>query len=352
MDRFDRLLVEADIYWMRIGATRLIFLLFLVCCLSVDLGAQGAVPAVRIGILAKRGFQQCYEQWNQTAEYLDVKIPESTFIIVPLDFDKVEVVVKNRAIDFIFANPSDYVFLETRYRINRIVTLKNLIMGQGYIEFGGVVFCRADRVDMHGLNDLKNKVFAAVDETSFGGWLMTYRELKKHGIDPNTDFSRFAFAGTHDAVVKQVLSGDADAGTMRSDTLEQMEAEGKIRKAQLRILNDMGAEYPAFPFALSTRLYPEWPLAKLQHTDLELAEKVASALLEMKPTDPAALAANCAGWTIPSNYESINELLKELRVAPYDEYGIVTAAQILEQYWPHILATALTILLAITMTGM
>ncbi|MBN2873450.1 MAG: PhnD/SsuA/transferrin family substrate-binding protein, partial [Spirochaetales bacterium] len=139
-------------------------------------------------------------------------------------------------------------------------------------------------------------------------------------------------AGTHDAVVNMVLDGTVDAGTVRSDTLEQMLAEGLLSPGSIEILESKADEYPDFPFMLSTRLYPEWPLARLGHTDRELAELVAAALLAMSPDSAAARTAQCAGWTIPSDYTPVEAALKQLHVPPYDVYEKVTLPQLLQRH--------------------
>ena len=211
--------------------------------------------------------------------------------------------------------------------------MKNFRLGKGYIEFGGVIFTLADRDDITELKDLKGKSFAAVDKNSFGGWQMAYREFHDNNIDPFKDFSSFSFAGTHDAVIEQVLSGKVDAGTIRTDTIERMDLEGKIDRRKLKVLTEKATDNGSFPFSLSTRLYPEWPLAKLEHTDRILAEEISSALLAMVPTDPAAIAGVCEGWTIPSNYSSVADTLQILRIFPYEDFGKVTLTQILEQYF-------------------
>lgn len=118
-----------------------------------------------------------------------------------------------------------------------------------------------------------------------------------------------------------------------------MALEQKIDVKDFRVfeLYDHG---PAVPrFLLSTRLYPEWLLAKLPHTSRELAEKVTAALLRLSPEDPAAIAAKCSGWTIPLNYQSVHECLKILRTSPYEEYGKVTLRDVLRHYRYWILGT-------------
>ena len=71
--------------------------------------------AVKIGVLATRGTERCLEKWTPTAEYLTHVIQVKTFVIVPVDFEQIYTVVERGDVDFILANPSFYVKLETRF---------------------------------------------------------------------------------------------------------------------------------------------------------------------------------------------------------------------------------------------
>jgi len=287
---------------------------------------------IKIGVLAKRGPERCIEKWSPTAEYLSNKIPEKTFVIVPVDYNQTYSVVEKSEVDFILANSSLYVELETWYGINRIATLKNEVFGGSYTKFGGVIFCKKQREDIRQYADLKGKTFMAVEETSFAGWRMAWRELKEAGIDPFKDFTSMNFGGTHDAVVYAVRDGKVDAGTVRTDTLERMNAEGKIRIDDFHVIHEHGGGNVHLPFSHSTREYPEWPIAKLKHTSNEVAEKVAVALIGMPQDSAAAQAARCAGWTIPLNYQSVHDCLKELKVGPYKDFGKITLTDIFRKY--------------------
>ncbi|KJU83977.1 serine phosphatase RsbU, regulator of sigma subunit [Candidatus Magnetobacterium bavaricum] len=66
-------------------------------------------------------------------------------------------------------------------------------------------------------------------------------------------------------------------------------------------------------------------------------------LLEMPKDAPAAKAARIEGWTIPLNYESVDNLLKELRISPYENYGRVTWRDILREHWKTTTAVAVFI---------
>ncbi len=307
--------------------------------------------SVKIGVLAKRGVERCLEKWTPTADYLTNEIPGYNFKIVPLDFDEVYPAVEADEVDFILANPAMYVGLEILHGANRIVTLKNLRLDGAYTEFGGMIFYRADRDDIECLVDLKGKSFMAVDENSFGGWLMGWRELKEHDIDPYRDFSNLHFGGTQDAVVYAVRNGLIDAGSVRTNTLERMDREGKIHMEDFHVIHEHGGKKEHHSFLHSTRSYPEWPLAKVRQTPDELAEKVSTALLKINPDNPVAIAALCAGWTIPANYQQVHECLKELRVTPYEDYGRVTVMAVLRQYWYWFLAGPVFTMLIVLFAG-
>lgn len=267
---------------------------------------------IKIGVLAKRGEKVCLEKWNPTAEYLSTNIAGYSFKIVPLSFSELNKTVKENKVDFVLTNSAYFVELESEYGVSPLVTLLNKGPRGGCKFFGGVVFCRNDRKDIKTLTDVKGKTFMAVNENSFGGWHMAHREMKDKGLDPKKDLKKLSFGGTHDSVVLAVLKGDVDAGTVRTDTLERMAAEGKIKLDSFKILNIQ--KNSDFPFLHSTRLYPEWPFAKLKNTPDELCKKVTDSLLRMYPDSPAATAAKCAGWSVPVNYASVLSCLKDLGI--------------------------------------
>jgi len=333
---------------------------FSVCtaCLTIALFFSWMVASViladddqvKIGVLAIRGHALCMQKWSPTAEYLTSKIPGKTFVIKLLDYDQIYSSVEKGEVDFILANSSFYVELEHWYGANRIATFKNRCLDSFCTKFCGVIFWKADRRDMRQINDLKGKTFMATAEGSLGGWRMAWRELKERGIDPYNDFKDLKFGGTQDAVVYAVRDGKVDAGTVRADTFMQMHTEGKIDIQNFYappyepVRKDAGCRDCA-PFPHSTRAYPEWPMAKLKHTQDELAEKVAIALIEMPVESPAALSAECGGWTIPMNYQSVHECLKYLQVGPYKDLGKITLTDVVKNYWHLILLIILSFLI-------
>lgn len=305
-----------------------------------------APASINIGVLASGSKDQCFDQWRPTAAYLQEALPGYSVHIICLAYQEVEKVVYGGLVDFTITNPAIYVNLEFIFGASRIATLKDRHGQELSAQFGGVLFTQANRQDLQTVSALKGKRLAAVDPLSFGGWLVNWRYLKQHGINPFKDFEKLDFLGKHDAVVLAVLEGSADVGSVRTGILENMAQEGRINLNDFAIidqqLSDQAAALgiarpkqgePAFPYVYTSQLYPHWALAKVQHVDNKLAERVMIALLQLPPESEAARAAHVFGWTIPLDYSPVLECLKELKVGPYKHLDTpVSLYQLYRQY--------------------
>ena len=306
-------------------------LIFLYLCFFIPLYAN-TPSVINIGVLAHQGEARAIKKWQPTASYLENKIKGYQFKLLPLSLEQMNKAVKTDQLDFILTNTGNYVNLEAAYGITRIATLKNMRQGNPYTSFGAVILVRADRNDIKTLSDLKGKTFAAVSKKAFGGFQMAWREFKHADIDPFTDFSRLDFVGfPQDAIVKSVLDGKVDAGTVRTDTLERMAKRGEINPHDFRILNKQ--DTPGFPFLHSTELYPEWPFARAHKTADDFATQVVVALLSLGPDDAASIAGLNAGWTVPLSYQRVHEMFRELKIGVYAVTARVSLLQVIRQYW-------------------
>jgi two-component system sensor histidine kinase TtrS len=295
--------------------------------------AEGASdPAeVRIGVLSARGADATLRLWTPTADYLSAALADRRFRILPLGFDEVIPAARDRLVDFMLVNPALYVHLTVDCGVSRIATLRGRSGSARQNRLGGVVFARAERTELEGLRDLKGRSLVAVDPDSLGGFQLAWDALLQSGIDPGRDLGRLHFAGTHDAAVLAVLGGEYDAGTVRTDTLERMDAEGRIRLADVRVLAPRTD--PGFPLLHSTALYPEWAFATIRETPEGLTQRVAVALLGMPADHEAALAGGYAGWTVPLDYHPVHELLRRLRLPPYDTPTPFTLRDAMARWW-------------------
>ncbi|MDD1729731.1 MAG: sensor histidine kinase [Methanospirillum sp.] len=288
---------------------------------------------IRIGVIANRGEEIALQEWGPTAEYLSKILAPLKFIIVPYGYNETITAVKKKEVSFISSNPSICTNLEYYGLVQRIASLQ--VPGDPNPEslFGGVIFTRSDRSDINTLSDLKGKRFIAVDPESLGGWQAVLGEFLSVGIYPDKDFASLNFTGVQDAVVYAVITGQEDAGSVRSTQLERMNKEGLINLKEIKVLHNQNERNPGYLYLLSTSLYPEWSFASVSGVDQELSKKVAVALLMMKSDDPATLAMNGAGWTVPQDHTTVHNLLRRLNLPPYENYGKPTVQEVFNQYW-------------------
>jgi len=308
------------------------FYQFIFIFLSTSLSFQTGVVAepkqpfvdeqVVIGVLAYRGTKRTLNRWMPTADYLNSNVPGYQFVIKPLDHKSMREAVERNQLDFILTNPGHYVDLEATYGITRLATLNNLRVGRGVKQFGAVIFTRTQNKNLQSINDMKGKSMMAVSPSAFGGFQLAWYEMESQGVNPFTDLKQLVFNGfPQDDIVYAVRDGDVDIGTVRADILHRMAAEGGIRLSEFRILNTkFNSQYP---FKHSTDLYPEWPFAKARHTEDDLAQLLAIALLTMKSTDAAAIKGSYIGWNVPSDYRPVHDLFYELKIGPYKHHNSV-----------------------------
>lgn len=290
-------------------------LLTIVVALMLMANPAAASESYKIGVLAKNGPVKALQMWKATGDYLTSKIDGMTFEIVPLGFDEVNPAIANKKVDFFLVNSSMFVTAKVKYGASAVATMVNSRQGKPLKSFGGVVIASADNNSINQLQDLKGKTFMAVKKSSFGGWQMAYKELVDAGIDPYNDFAKLDFGGKHDNVVFAVMNQAVEAGTVRTDTLERLEAEGSIDMEDFKIIN--AKVHGEFPFKCSTQLYPEWPLAKVAGTSDRVVAAVVGALKAIGPADDAAKSAKVVGWVDALDYSPVEALQQTLKVGAF-----------------------------------
>ncbi|MDY0116295.1 MAG: phosphate/phosphite/phosphonate ABC transporter substrate-binding protein [Sulfurimonadaceae bacterium] len=301
-----------------------IFLLLILFSILLSSNEQ-----VKIGVLAKRSSDITLAEYKATAEYLTQEMNGYEFQIIPISFAEMQENVAQNNIDFLITNTMDYVTLEYLYGVSRIATLKNLNSNKTTTTSFGSAIIVPQTSKIETLVDLKRKAIGAVDANSFGGWIMALKELKDNGVEER-HFKSLTFYGSHDQVVFAVRDGMIDAGIVRSDTLERMEREGLINLECCKVVEPK--IYKNFSFAVTTKLYPEWPFAKLSTTSEALANEVLVALLKITPESKMATDAGIAGWTIPLDYSGVHDVMQELHVGPYKELAKLSLERFYNKY--------------------
>lgn len=320
--------------------------------LGAGLGAVGtasaAEPPIRVGVLAYRGGDHANAVWEPTVRYLSERFPERGAEMVPLDLPGMDAAVQARSIDFVLTNTGNYVELEARHGVTRIATLRSSRAGASRAgtsgaAIGSAVIVRADRADIRELADLKGRTVMAIDPDAFGGFQIAWGAMLKAGVDPYRDVKELRFSDFPvDRVAFAVRDGEVDVGVLRACVLEELAAEGRLDPAGFRVLSPRTP--PGFTCALSTDLYPDWPLARLASTPEDLAKSVVVALFEMPADHPAAKAGGYEGWTVPLDYQSVHALFRSLRIGPYRYLREVSLLDVAREHWEWLAVAALALL--------
>ena len=282
---------------------------------------------VSIGVLAFRGGEDAEYAWGPTLRHLSATLPQYRFRLIPLGPEALYDAVRDRRVDFVISNPGQYVEQEAAHGIARIATVAFEGGPRPSEAIGSTVFVRSDRADLRRWQDLKGKRLIAVSPDMFGGFRIAWREFAEQGIDPFADMASLHFSGFPvEHLFDAVARGEADVGIARGCAFEELAAQGRIDPSRFTVIG--GHAMTGWGCMVSSRLYPDWPLAKLAHTPNALARDVALALLAMPPGDHGQ------NWTIPVDYQSVHDLFRRLKIGPYTHLRQGRLTETLRDYAP------------------
>lgn len=312
--------------------------LLLLCLLCVC----GTVHArvLTLGVLAVYPKSEEQMRWQALADYLTQSLQVQKVELRVLNFAEMQQQLQNYELDFLITNPSHYVSLhENNALVEVIATLVQSEQEQAVSAYGGVIFCLATRNDINSLLDIADKKIAVVNRASFAGYQIQRYELEQLKI-PLQDAHLLKMEMPHENVVHAVLSGQAEVGFVRTGVLEHLIRNHQLDVKQLKILN--AQKLGNYPFLLSSRLYPEWPIVALPSVEPALVRKAMVSLLQLEPKHPAMLSAGIYGFTVPNNYRVVEDLLRDLRLPPFDKTPEFTLTDVWLRYRQPLLVLLIT----------
>lgn len=290
-------------------------------------------------------------QWAPMEAALELALEGRDVVIEAFDLDGLEQAVAARRLDFVLTSPGHYVKMLRRHGLSApLATRISRYRGQDLDVIGGVIIARMDDFGISSLEDLPGRRIAIVDARSMGGYQMQAHELFKEGLPLPDAENLVEVGGPHDRVVEALLSGQADAGFLRAGELEGLVQTGRLAPDALRVIHVQ--PLPGLPFQVSTQLYPEWPLAALPHIDADLSRKIAIAILGFKDRADLLETIGFGGFRIPVDYRGVEDMLRDLRVPPYDTEVEVSLADLWRQYPREILVAIAVVILVLGLVGM
>lgn len=308
--------------------------LFAVLALLVLAAPALAGETVRVGVLAYQGAERAAREFEPTVAHLGRSLPDRRFVMVPLDLAGVARAVAAKSIDFVVTNPGDYVDLESRFGVTRLATLESRDRAVPTDTVGSVVITPNRPGHPRRLADLARRRLAVVSAEAFGGFRVIRREMDDAGLGPD-DLSALVETGfPMETIFAALRDGRADAGVLRACLLEDEIAAGRVGADEFAIVGERPA--PASPCRVSSRLYPDWPFARLADTSPDLAKAVTAALLSMAPVEGRA-------WTAPEDYTTVHALFRQLEIGPYERFGRPSFVGYVRAHWHWFLGIGLMV---------
>ena len=313
-----------------------------------QLAADTSTPAdeIRIGVLAYDRLEVVDAQLSPLVAAMETQLPEVDVQLEVLDYDTLEAGVRSNSYTVVITDPYHYLQLRDSDKLAQaFATIKRYSPEESVGSLGGVIVTAAARDDINCLVDLRGRTVAIGDRRSAAGFALPLDELRRAGLDRSE--LRWLELGSGPDAVEAVIRGDADAAFLRSALIESLIDQGKLDPWDLRVLNQQALS--GFPFAVSTRLLPEWPLVYLGGADKQLMLRMLGvALLRPGRVEVTTLGA-IEGVKPPADYDVVEDLLRGLALPPFDNPQEITIADIWNS---HRIGVSVVLVFALVILGL
>jgi len=264
---------------------------------------------IRLGFVPGEAPEQLSKNAHELARLLQSKIHIPVKVIIPKNYQNLIDQMKNKDVDFAFFTAMTFVLAEKEAQAK--VLLKKVWKEPYY--YSAILTRQSSKI--RSVSGLKGKTIAFVDEKSASGFLYPMVMFKKKKIDTDHFFAKKIFAGNHQAAVRAVVDGKADAAAVFSDDPKahdsawtQYAPTALKKKARLLWISE---PIPNDPFCVRQDFYDENP--KLTHDimfaliDLAGMEGEPNYLKKLLDVKELKMATS-------RQYDPVREMIKELKI--------------------------------------
>ena len=302
---------------------RLAWVVLLLWC-----GPVFAKEAVNIGVLAFRGEAETTAKWKPLEAYLNAALPEYVFAVKALNLESLREAVRRTQVDLIITQPAEYVRMTHENGFSSpLATLLNSHNGKPVRVFGGTIVTRADQTRINVLADLEKRTVAVSEKRSFAGYHLQAYALKNANV-PIGEVTEVGMS--QEDSIRALLNGKSEVAFVRSGLIESMAEDGQLDLTQIKVVNQQ--QFQGYPFAVSTALYPEWPVVALPHLRDDIAARLAGALLSLPHQEAVARQIGIAGFSVPSDYEPVRAVMRAMKVPPFDVAPRISPLDVWHEY--------------------
>ncbi len=273
-------------------------------------------PPLRVAFQVCNSLEENRERFEPLRAWLEKKLGGPVTAVHVNTFDSVERAQK-REFDVLQAN--GYIYVNVKEKVGATLLAREVKRDTGK-DTGGLIVVRADS-PVRTLADLKGRSMAFGPVLSPGGYLAQYHTLLRAGLDPEKTLGRYTFlpgAWQHEKVVYAILYGAVDAGAVKVGDIERMEAEGKVRASDFRVV-------------ARSEPVPNCTVFALPHVDAATAGRVREALLRLSEGDVApvngerlnVLKRDGVKGYVPADdreFDVLRRMARDANLPPYERY--------------------------------
>ncbi|MBA4223761.1 MAG: phosphonate ABC transporter substrate-binding protein [Methylobacterium sp.] len=208
---------------------------------SLAAGALLAAPAlvraqtklVRVGLIPSEDSRAMLESSAQLLAALQKNLGIQVQGFVASDYNGVIEAMRSNHVDVAYLGPFSYVLGTTVAAIEAFATAETAKSSRSF--YRSQIIARKDS-GISDWKDLKGRTFAFVDPSSTSGHLFPKAGLMKLGFDPEKDFGRVLFTGSHDANALAVANKRVDAATIADRILDAAVQKKLVDRADIHVV--------------------------------------------------------------------------------------------------------------------
>ena len=308
--------------------------------------ALAAAPApqktvLRVTVL---GYSRPWRDWDfivESMSYLQKHWPGLEIKLKSLPHIPLREELRAGGADLVVAT-SSFFAMDPTEKVRPLATLVSDRASDPNRSSAGVVIVRSDFAERHGIRsiaDLRDRSIAAQTEECELGLHYVEHEVAKTGADPAQFFSRVRRdePGRMMEILKDVRAGRIDAGILRACFLEDLGPERLSElDGSIRVLSPQKTD--GLKCLHSTALYPGLILAGTSPLGVEHARRVSALLLSMP------VGRDGSSWGITTDFTRTDEMLKTLKLGPYEYLREWTPARLWREHPEAVVAFGLLVL--------
>lgn len=221
---------------------------------------------LKIALLPDESPSTVIKNNEKLKEYLASVLKKDVELIVTTDYSSMIEAMRKGQIDIAYFGPLSYILLKQKMADVEPFAAK---LEKGSPTYQGVIIASADS-GISELSDIKGKTMAYGDQASTSSHLIPKQILLENKLKAGQDYKE-VFVGAHDAVLKAVQNGNAQAGGLSKPIYDQLVENKIVDTAKVKVIK-LSPQYPNYPWVMRTSL------------DKNLQENIRQAFYGLKDT--------------------------------------------------------------------